>query len=339
MRDTGVAAGDDVIVELAPEGPQRGDLADDVAVALEASPAAAAFFDTLAQFYRKAYLRWIDGTTRRPELRLARIAEVVDLLAAGIKQRPPPPRQPVWSKNSPTPPLAPSTSSRLAAGRPSRASTTHAVPAASGVAAASANEVAGLIGAASAASITASSAYPPGAVREMRHRHDPVPWRQAGHPATHAVDDPGDVIAKDARHPQPGPLAIGPVTRVHRVDPGRMHGHPHLAGPGDRIGNPARPQLLRTAELPYQHRSHTGPSGGRPEPLHPSRPAPSRHHDISRKAVPDGGTALPAMDEDSPRARGLTRAHSMTARPGSRIVPQVTTNPHADPHPPTSRNA
>ena len=53
-----------------------------------ANPAAAAFFDTLAQFYRKAYLRWIDGTTRRPDLRAARIAEVVDLLAAGVKQRP-----------------------------------------------------------------------------------------------------------------------------------------------------------------------------------------------------------------------------------------------------------
>ena len=88
MRDAGVAVGEDVTVELAPEGPQRGDLADDVSAALEANPAAAAFFDTLAQFYRKVYLRWIDGTTRRPDLRAARIAEVVDLLAAGIKQRP-----------------------------------------------------------------------------------------------------------------------------------------------------------------------------------------------------------------------------------------------------------
>jgi Bacteriocin-protection, YdeI or OmpD-Associated len=88
MRDPGVAIGDEVIVELEPEGPQRGDLADDVASALEANPAAAAFFDTLAQFYRKAYLRWIDATTRRPELRAARIAELVELLAAGIKERP-----------------------------------------------------------------------------------------------------------------------------------------------------------------------------------------------------------------------------------------------------------
>jgi len=90
MRDAGVAPGDDVLVELAPEGPLRGDLADDISAALEANPAAAAFFDTLAQFYRKAYLRWIDATTRRPDLRAARIAEVVDLLAAGIKQRPRP---------------------------------------------------------------------------------------------------------------------------------------------------------------------------------------------------------------------------------------------------------
>ena len=82
MRDAGVAAGDDVTVELAPEGPQRGDLADDIAAALNANPAAAAFWDTLAQFHRKAYLRWIDATTRRPDLRAARIAEVVDLLAA-----------------------------------------------------------------------------------------------------------------------------------------------------------------------------------------------------------------------------------------------------------------
>jgi len=85
---TGVAIGDDVTVELAPEGPQRGDLADDIAAALAADPAAGAFFDTLAQFYRKAYLRWIDATTRRPDIRAARIAEVTGLLAAGIKERP-----------------------------------------------------------------------------------------------------------------------------------------------------------------------------------------------------------------------------------------------------------
>ncbi len=89
MRDTGIAVGSDVIVELAPEGPQRGDLAEDIARALAASPAAA-FFDTLAQFYRKAYLRYIDATTRRPDLRAARIAEVITLLENGLKERPRP---------------------------------------------------------------------------------------------------------------------------------------------------------------------------------------------------------------------------------------------------------
>ena len=88
LLSMGIAIGDDVTVELAPEGPQRGDLADDIAAALAANPAAGAFFDTLAQFYRKAYLRWIDATTRRPDLRAARIAEVTGLLAAGIKERP-----------------------------------------------------------------------------------------------------------------------------------------------------------------------------------------------------------------------------------------------------------
>jgi Bacteriocin-protection, YdeI or OmpD-Associated len=47
----------------------------------------AAFFDTLAQFYRQAYLRWIDATARRPDLRAARIGEVVDLLAACPSRR------------------------------------------------------------------------------------------------------------------------------------------------------------------------------------------------------------------------------------------------------------
>ena len=68
-RDRCVAAGDTVTVVLAPEGPQREDLAPDVAAALEDDPVAGAFFDSLAQFYRKAYLRWIDADqapARRP---------------------------------------------------------------------------------------------------------------------------------------------------------------------------------------------------------------------------------------------------------------------------------
>jgi hypothetical protein len=89
-QELGLEAGHQVAVELTPEGPQRADLAEDIAAALAATPAAGAFFDTLAQFYRKGYLRYIDATTRRPDLRAARIAEVVDLLAAGVKERPRP---------------------------------------------------------------------------------------------------------------------------------------------------------------------------------------------------------------------------------------------------------
>jgi uncharacterized protein YdeI (YjbR/CyaY-like superfamily) len=69
LRECPLVAGKKAHVELSPEGPQRHDLAEDVASALQASPNAGMFFDSLAQFYRRGYLRWIDGTKRRPELR------------------------------------------------------------------------------------------------------------------------------------------------------------------------------------------------------------------------------------------------------------------------------
>jgi hypothetical protein len=84
----GLTDGATVSVALHPEGPQRDDLAPDIAAALDASPEAGAFFDSLAQFYRKAYLRWIDATKRRPDQRPVRIAEVIRLLEAHEKQRP-----------------------------------------------------------------------------------------------------------------------------------------------------------------------------------------------------------------------------------------------------------
>lgn len=87
-RDCGVAPGDEVTVVLQAEGPQRSELAPDIAAALEAEPVAAQLFDSLAQFYRNAYLRWIDATKRRPDLRALRIAEMVELLKAGHKERP-----------------------------------------------------------------------------------------------------------------------------------------------------------------------------------------------------------------------------------------------------------
>lgn len=88
LRDCGISPGEQVDVVLAPEGPQRDGLAPDIAAALDGAPAAGELFDSLAQFYRRAYLRWIDGTKRRPELRAERIAAMVELLKAGHKQRP-----------------------------------------------------------------------------------------------------------------------------------------------------------------------------------------------------------------------------------------------------------
>jgi len=85
LRDCGIAVGDKTTVDIEPEGPQRSDVADDLAAALAANPTAAAFFDGLAQFYRRAYLRWIDGTKRNPDERARRIARAVELLEAGVK--------------------------------------------------------------------------------------------------------------------------------------------------------------------------------------------------------------------------------------------------------------
>jgi bacteriocin resistance YdeI/OmpD-like protein/uncharacterized protein DUF1905 len=88
LRGCGLSVGATVTVDIEPEGPQRDDLAEDVAAALDAHPQAAAFFDSLAQFYRRGYLGWIDATKRRPQLRPERLAEMIRLLEAGHKQRP-----------------------------------------------------------------------------------------------------------------------------------------------------------------------------------------------------------------------------------------------------------
>ncbi len=87
-RSAGVSPGDVVDVLIVDEHPPREGLASDVAAALDADPEAARFFDALAAFYRKNYLRWIDATRRRPDVRATRIAELVELLRAGCKMRP-----------------------------------------------------------------------------------------------------------------------------------------------------------------------------------------------------------------------------------------------------------
>ena len=80
--------GQSVAVELWPEGPQGEELAADIADALSGRPEAKSAFDSLATFYRKGWLRWIDATKRRPEVRAGRIAEMVRLVEAGHKERP-----------------------------------------------------------------------------------------------------------------------------------------------------------------------------------------------------------------------------------------------------------
>ena len=87
-RDNGVRVGDSVTVVLSPEGPQSEALAADIQAALEGEPEAARFFDGLATFYRKGYLRWIDATKRSPEMRAQRIAAFVEWMKAGKKARP-----------------------------------------------------------------------------------------------------------------------------------------------------------------------------------------------------------------------------------------------------------
>lgn len=78
--------GETVEVILAPEGPQIDSLSPDVAAALNAEPDARAFFESLATFYRNGYVDWIESA-KRPETRARRIAETMNLLRAGKKQR------------------------------------------------------------------------------------------------------------------------------------------------------------------------------------------------------------------------------------------------------------
>ena len=85
-RDNGIAPGATIDVELAPEGPLVESLDADIATALDAEPKAGALFRSVAPFYRKNFVRWITSA-KRPETRAARIAEMVNLLAAGKIER------------------------------------------------------------------------------------------------------------------------------------------------------------------------------------------------------------------------------------------------------------
>lgn len=85
-RDGAIVDGVQVVVVLAPEGPQVGAMAEDIAAALAAEPAARRFFESLPTFYRKNFMRWIDGA-KRPETRAKRIAETVATLKSTKRER------------------------------------------------------------------------------------------------------------------------------------------------------------------------------------------------------------------------------------------------------------
>jgi hypothetical protein len=85
-RDNAVLPGSQVVVALAPEGPQVSALDDDIAAALTAEPAARSFFESLPTFYRKNFMRSIQDA-KQPATRARRIAEMVALLKAGKRER------------------------------------------------------------------------------------------------------------------------------------------------------------------------------------------------------------------------------------------------------------
>jgi hypothetical protein len=85
-RDNDVAAGVNVDVVLAQDGPLVESLDQDIASALDADPSVGTFFRSIAPFYRKNFIRWIESA-KRPETRAARIVEMVTVLAAGRIER------------------------------------------------------------------------------------------------------------------------------------------------------------------------------------------------------------------------------------------------------------
>lgn len=86
LRDNSVAPGDTVTVVLAPEGPQEDNMPPDMTQALANNKAAKIFFDGLPTFYRKNFMRSIESA-KRPETRARRIGEMIELLAAGKREK------------------------------------------------------------------------------------------------------------------------------------------------------------------------------------------------------------------------------------------------------------
>ncbi|MGC4045653.1 MAG: YdeI/OmpD-associated family protein [Armatimonas sp.] len=85
-EQNGLNEGDEVEVVIHPEGPQLDNVPADFAEALNANTAALDYFFSIAPFYRKNYVRWIEDA-KRPETRANRIAETVKLLSEGKRSK------------------------------------------------------------------------------------------------------------------------------------------------------------------------------------------------------------------------------------------------------------
>lgn len=86
MRDSGIAPGATVSVQLSLEGPQEATMTADITKALSENEKAKAFFDGLPTFYRKNFIRWIESA-KREETRAKRINEMVKLLEEGKREK------------------------------------------------------------------------------------------------------------------------------------------------------------------------------------------------------------------------------------------------------------
>jgi hypothetical protein len=82
LRDNATSPGAKVNVVLEPDGPLLERLEPDIATALTSDAEARRFFESIAPFYRKNAIRWIESA-KRAETRASRIAETVRMLRAG----------------------------------------------------------------------------------------------------------------------------------------------------------------------------------------------------------------------------------------------------------------
>ena len=81
----GVAAGDEVEVELAPDtAPREVEVPADLAAALAAEPEARAFFEGLSYSNRRWFVLSVEGA-KTPETRLRRVDKAVAMLREGRK--------------------------------------------------------------------------------------------------------------------------------------------------------------------------------------------------------------------------------------------------------------